>query len=171
MPTKDYFVEIIKPLDIIRPYYDRILAVNQNPATNGGFTFSGFQWKKDGINIDGATGAYLYFFNRPIDTDEYTVTLTTNDGLILPTCGKVGQILKQSAESTLKAYPNPAQSSLTVENTEWKNASVISLYDRNGAKVRVYPVTGFQTEINVSSYPSGIYILQSGSKSTTIIIK
>jgi hypothetical protein len=171
MPTKDYFIEITKPLDIIRPYYDRIMALNLNPATNGGFTFSAFQWKKNGINIDGETGAYLYFFSRPIDTDEYTVTLTTNDGQILPVCSKSGQILRQVPENTLRAFPNPAQSSITVENTDWENASDITLYNKTGIKLQMYPVSGFQTEINVSAYPSGTYIMQSGNKSTIIIIK
>jgi hypothetical protein len=170
-PSTDYPVEIVKPLDVIRPYYDRILAVNLNPATNGGFTFSAFQWQKNGANIDGETGAYLYLSDAFFATDECTVTLTTDDGQILPACSKPGQLPAPGSESALKAYPNPAQSSLTIENTEWKSASVITLYNKTGAKVRIYPVTGFQTEINVSGYPSGTYILQSGNKSTTIILK
>jgi hypothetical protein len=168
---KDYQVEIIKPLDVIRPYYDKVLAVNLNPTTNGGFTFSAFQWQKNGVNISGETGAYLHLPNTPIAVDEYTVTLTTSDGQILPTCAKPVQLPVQGLESTLKAYPNPARSSVTVENTNWKDASNITLYDKNGAKVRIYPVTGFQTEINVSAYLTGTYILQSGNKSTIIIIK
>jgi hypothetical protein len=170
-PAKDYVVEIMKALDIIRPYYDRVLAVNLNPATNGGFTFSDFQWKRNGKEIAGETGAYLYLPNNPIDTDEYTVAIHTNDGQTIPVCAKLGQILKQGSESTLRAFPNPAQSSVTVENTDWENVSDITLYNKTGVKLRMYPVSGLQTEINVSAYPSGTYILQSGNKSTLIIIK
>jgi hypothetical protein len=170
-PIIDYRVEINKPTDIIRPYYDGILAVNLNPATNGGFTFSGFQWTKNKTDIAGETGAYLYLPQTPLATDEYTVTLTTDDGQTIVACPKLGQILTQNSESILRAYPNPAQSSITVENTDWENASDITLYNKTGVKLQMYPVSGFQTEINVSAYPSGTYILQSGNKSTIIIIK
>jgi hypothetical protein len=171
-PTKDYILEIIKPLDIIRQYYDKILAVNLNPETNGGFTFSDFQWKKNGIDVSGETGEYLYLSSRPLPTDEYMVTLTTTDGQVLPTCAKVlGQSPLKSSESLLKAFPNPAQTEITIENADWEQDANIVLYDKSGVKLQTYPVTGFQTIINVSTYPAGNYIIQSGKLSTTIIIK
>jgi hypothetical protein len=171
MLSKDFVLNIIRPLDIIRPYYDKVLAVNLNAATNGGFTFSGFQWKKNGKNISGETSAFLYLLSSPLPTDEYGVTLTTNDGQVVSSCTKQwAQLQMRSSETVLKTYPNPAQTDLTVENEDWESSSSLIMYDKNGTKMQVYPLTGAQTRINVSNCVPGIYLLQTGNQSAKIIV-
>jgi hypothetical protein len=171
MLPKDYFIEIIHPLDIVRPYYDKVLAVNLNTTTNGGYTFSGFQWKKNGKDIQGETAAYLSLSSIPLSIDEFNVILTTDDGQVFPTCSKQWiQYQKKDPETVLKAYPNPAQTDITVENEDWEESSSLILYDKNGKKMQTYPLTGIQTRINVSNCVPGIYILQTGSQSAKIIV-
>ena len=43
---------------LIEQRWDDVLTVNNNPETNGGFTFYSYQWYKDDILIPGATGQY-----------------------------------------------------------------------------------------------------------------
>jgi hypothetical protein len=169
-PVKDYMIEIIQSLDIILPYYDKVLAVNLNTETNGGYTFSGIQWQKNGQNIPGKTDAYLYV-SSPHLADEYGAVLTTNTGQVLLSCIKQYQPQSRSADPVLMVYPNPVQDHITVENEEWEKTTDIVLYDKNGIKLQTYPVSGFQTSININGYPEGTYILQSGKLSTKIIIK
>jgi hypothetical protein len=43
---------------LIEQRWDNVLTVNNNPKTNGGFTFYAWQWYRDIIPIPGATGQY-----------------------------------------------------------------------------------------------------------------
>jgi hypothetical protein len=82
-----------------------------------------------------------------------------------------GLISPESPENKLKVYPNPVDISLTVENAKWKDSSFITLYNVNGIKVRMYPVAGLKTAINTNDIPVGIYIVEAGKQTTTIIKK
>ncbi|GHT39651.1 hypothetical protein AGMMS49965_06270 [Bacteroidia bacterium] len=81
------------------------------------------------------------------------------------------QLPTLSSEPVFKVYPNPAQDYITVENAKWESASVITLYNTTGVKVRTHPVAGLKTVINTSNLPAGIYIVESGKQTTTIIIQ
>ena len=55
-----------------------------SPNYNGGFTFTAFQWYKDGVAMPGETHSYLY---QPLDMNAtYYAELTRPDGVIITTC-------------------------------------------------------------------------------------
>lgn len=74
--------------------------------------------------------------------------------------------------NSLKVYPNPVSSVLTVENNE---AGLISLYSLTGAMVYSKVADGQKQNIDVSSFNKGVYVLKFeskfGTKASRVIIK
>jgi hypothetical protein len=151
---------------LLRKYWDNVIAVNLNAATNGGYRFTAFQWTLDGEPIHGETGAYLHLTDSP--AGRYGVILTTSDGLTLPVCE--GVEMPAIKTSGLKVYPNPAVSSATVENPDWQNVPRMQLYDMSGRLIREYYSGGINTTINVNDIPAGTYILKAGNKTNKLLI-
>jgi hypothetical protein len=172
--TQDYNLAVIRPFDvsIIRRYWNDVLAVNLNPNTNGGYTFTAFQWTQNGQPLASQTGPYLYFppVSLPV-SGHYGVWLTTTDGQVMPTCSEL-QITPAAKQAPpgLLAYPNPARYAVTFENPQWETARQTDLIALNGNIVRSYSSARIQT-LDVSGLPAGLYILRSGAYSVKIIIE
>lgn len=67
-------------------------------------------------------------------------------------------------EESLSVFPNPVVEALNIQaNVELKNA-VLYLYNTNGQLVYEQVFTGYSHQINMSSLPSGNYILNMRSK-------
>jgi hypothetical protein len=169
--TKDYTITIIRPFDvsIIRAYWNDVLAVNLNTATNGGYTFSGFQWTRNGQNMANETGPYLYFPISPATSDRYSVLLTTGEQT-LPVCSGVQVTPAAVQQGGLLAYPNPARHTVTLENPQWETAKQTDLINLSGNVVRSYPSAHIQT-LNVSGLPVGLYILRADVQTVKIVIE
>ncbi len=68
---------------IVEQKWNDVLAILNNKY-NGGYTFTAYQWYKDGMPLTGETGPYLY---QPLDTtSEYSVALTRSDGTTIKSC-------------------------------------------------------------------------------------
>jgi hypothetical protein len=169
--VQDYTIAVTRPFDasIIRTYWNDVLAVNLNTATNGGYTFTGIQWTKNGQPIANETAPYLYIITPPSTADRYSVLLTT-DGQTLPVCREVQITLAAAPPASLQAYPNPAHYTVTVENPQWETATQTDLISLSGNVVRSYPSARLQT-LNVSGLPVGLYILRAGALTAKIVIE
>jgi hypothetical protein len=168
--TKDYTVTITRPFDasIIRSYWDDVLAVNLNTATNGGYVFTDFQWTKNGKPVPGAATPYLYLTAPSSDFDRYNVLLTTG-GKTLPVC-RGTQARPVKTQTALLVYPNPARHTVTVENPQWEAIKQINLINLNGNIVRTYTSAPLLT-IDVSGIPTGLYLVQAGAQTLKLIIE
>ena len=81
----DMYLPLNFPSNIIFQRWDDVLSVYGSDY-NGGYTFEGFQWLRDGQPIDGATRSY-YYEEGGLDMDaEYQVQVTLPDGVKLYTC-------------------------------------------------------------------------------------
>ncbi len=90
------------PEYIFRQKFDNVLAV-YTTAFNGGYTFTGYQWYKDGEPIDGATSS-IYHTTDPLPAGAtYYVLLTREDGLVLPSCEQTIEGDNANAQSAPKA--------------------------------------------------------------------
>ncbi|MDR1090674.1 MAG: Ig-like domain-containing protein [Prevotella sp.] len=171
--SKEYKITVTRLFDIsiIRQYWDNVLAVNLNPATNGGYRFAGYQWYKDGEPVAGNEGTrpHLYLHDRGM-SGEYSVELTTVDGETLSVCGSIYMNVVNTGQA-LKVYPNPAKSYITVENGKATSNDLINLFDINGRMAGKYQGTGAQTTVDVSGLRPGYYILRVGNQAATIIIE
>ena len=93
--------------DIVIQKYNNVLIVNNNPETNGGYSFVSYQWYKDGVQV--GTGQYYSAGENSDDLlDEnahYSVKITTEDGEELQTCDFT---IEMNIQATLAVSPNPA---------------------------------------------------------------
>lgn len=81
--------------------WDDVLSI-RNTEANGGYTFSHFQWLKNGQPIEGATLSY-YYEPGGLDTDaEYRIEVVTSDSLSLSTCAFYPQPYTKPQESPKK---------------------------------------------------------------------
>jgi hypothetical protein len=169
MTATDYDITILVryPSYILRQYWNDVLAVNLNPKTNGGFQFIGYEWTRDDRVLFGEAGPYLYFNGNPI-AGTYTVNLTRDDGVTIPSCPFYydGQL----QENVLKVYPNPASISATVVNPEWETVKTMELYNSVGLLVCQYPCGALKTEIDVMGLRTGWYVLRVGKQSINLVI-
>ncbi|RYD97014.1 MAG: T9SS type A sorting domain-containing protein [Sphingobacteriales bacterium] len=179
-----YNITIIKPFsfyDIVRQKFNNVLLVNNNPQTNGGYDFVGYEWFKNGQSI----GKGQYYSagnseNNVLDnTADYMVKLTTRDGQVLQTCSdKV--VLQNTLEA--KLYPNPIESGkvVTVEadfpEDEIKDMQ-ISLYSISGQLIKTLKSSTVKTEVQLpdSSTDGNMYLVvietASFKKSLKVIVK
>jgi hypothetical protein len=111
-----------------------VVVVNNNPETNGGHTFVGYQWYRNGILIPGAI--YSNYQELGGLNGFYSVELIEQgeDGSMVTymTCETYF-----SSASTVRAYPVPA----TV-NQEITLELDLSAEEMNGAVLDIYNVTG-----------------------------
>ena len=71
----------------------------------------------------------------------------------------------ESQTETFGIYPNPAFTTLTVENG---NATEISVFNTIGQKVKQITAHAEKTDIDVSDLPNGLYLIILGGKSASI---
>ena len=89
------------PADLIFQRWDDVLSL-RNTSTNGGYTFTAFQWYKNGEPIADATRSY-YYADGGLDSDaEYQLELTDERGVTLRTCAFVPQAYNKA----IKLFPN-----------------------------------------------------------------
>jgi hypothetical protein len=139
--------------------WNNTLSVINNPANNGGFTFTSYRWFRNGQEFcttqwwsAGSNGETLS------TTDEYQVEMTTSDGKVLRTC--ISRVTLRSM--SLKAYPNPVSSGQTINieadiDNELLENAVIEVNDLSGNRIEVLKVRGQVTPV-VVRHPAGIYI-------------
>ncbi|MCQ2321946.1 MAG: T9SS type A sorting domain-containing protein, partial [Bacteroidales bacterium] len=71
----------------------------------------------------------------------------------------------ESQTETFGIYPNPAFTTLTVENG---NATEISVFNALGQKIKQVTAHGEKTIIDVSDMPNGLYLIILGGKSASV---
>ena len=121
-------------LPIMDIRWDDVVVVNNNPETNGGHTFVGFQWYKNGVLIPGAI--YSNYQEKGGLNGFYSVELIeqAEDGSMVTymTCQTYF-----SAASSVRAYPVPAN-----VNQEITIELDLSAEELEGAVLDIYNVTG-----------------------------
>ncbi|MDR0692627.1 MAG: T9SS type A sorting domain-containing protein, partial [Prevotellaceae bacterium] len=175
-----YTLEIAKPFkfdDVVKMRWDNTLTVINNPANNGGFHFTSFVWYGDGRLITanqsfsaGNTGQTIdpaISYHVALEADEYTGALNTCPSLIA---------LRHSA-ADMVAYPNPAQSNgfvfveINMDEAQLDHAE-IEIFNIVGVSVGKVRVAGQITPVNMSSLPTGVYLLNlRGKKDLNKIVK
>lgn len=147
--------------DLISQKWNNTLTINNNAATNGGFTFTGYKWFKNGE----AVGNKQYYSAGSKATDyldetaSYMAEVITDSNELLRTC-EGSPIITQSEKFIL--YPNPAKTGETItvdsglENEVLKNA-YLSVYATSGVCVLQQKVDSRVTTFSVNQ--SGTYVL------------
>ncbi|ALM48391.1 hypothetical protein AMR72_05450 [Flavobacterium psychrophilum] len=86
--------------------------------------------------------------------------------------GKFSLIVDEDDEASLQVYPNPAKElvNITMENTTLQSVTVIGIDGKTVLNVNV-PVNDGNYPLNISSLPSGVYILNITTQSGKVISK
>lgn len=123
------------------------VAISQNASTTS-----------ETINYTAAAGTYyaqVYGYNN---ANSATVCYTLK--VALGTASK--DIIAQTAsdKKLLAVYPNPARTKVTVNLTGYKGVSEMKLYDANGKQVAVYRTPQITSQIDISKFANGLYLLK-----------
>lgn len=167
------------PISItVLPYLTPSISITANPATplspwqmvsftatavNGGASPQ-YQWKRNGVDIQGATAQY-WSANNLSDKDTICCVLTssyfcpqpataTSNCIVVQVLTGVGDI----QDSKLKIYPNPVNDRLIIEGAAIN--SVIQVYDILGREILRDKITKEKFSLNTSGLSTGTYILQ-----------
>jgi hypothetical protein len=163
--------------DIVMQLFDNILYINNNAERNGGYTFTDYQWYKDGELVD--TGQYYIAGKRGeiVNVNEkYTASMHTNDGKALSVCwGYLEKTAGTTAES-ITPYPNPVQKGGTIkllcphgyfDEQPSKQARIVN---SSGSVVMIQTITADNTEIEMPSL-TGSYMVVIDNDIAKIVVK
>ena len=126
------------------------------------------------INYTAAAGVYyarVYGYNGVNSaTSCYTLKVA------LGTATKSADISQSvSDKKVLSVFPNPAHSKININLTGYKGVTQITLYDLNGKQVAVYRTPQINSEMDISKFAKGVYLLKiitsSGEIMNTKVIK
>jgi hypothetical protein len=167
--TKTYTITVERRFgffDIAKQKFDNVLLVNNNPQTNGGYKFVGYEWYID----DRLVSTNQYYSAGDTSQDllsenaSYYLRLETENGDILQTCtGEVSLVHDFKAS----LYPNPNQPG-RVLNIEMDGLGLtankemeINLYSLQGGLIRQWKTQKQISQVNLpESLMAGVYIVR-----------
>jgi hypothetical protein len=157
--SKTYDI-LIKP-NIVIQRWDDVLAVNCVPETNGGYTFTEFQWYRgDGTLLFGETKSYLYVTDAyGFGNEYYVVAKTMKDGAPFDYVSCPKQIDRNALNNlAISLYPNPVKGGdyVTVQVSE---TAVLHLTDYSGTVLKTVTVGAGTSTVQMPNLP-GVYIIQ-----------
>ncbi|MDR2887052.1 MAG: MBG domain-containing protein, partial [Bacteroidales bacterium] len=147
--------------------WDNTLTIINNPANNGGYTFSSYKWYR-GATENGpwtnfaegqswSAGPSRELLN---ETDWYYAEVTTTDGTVLHTCP--GQVVLKNIMKAV-VWPNPAAKGQTVyvqvdtDDESTLDGAVIEVYNASGNRIDHLQAQGRYTPVP-ASYQAGVYL-------------
>ena len=158
-------------LDVIFQFRNYMLSVNNNAATNGGYTFTHYTWYKNGEQIWEGTptpeqeGNYYYTGGANLDMNaEYWVVLRDTENQILTSCSYVPTVLVPNTD--IKVYPTivssknsePVYVEIITEGNEFEDAT-IDIYNIWGWNLGTFKSNSRITSITLPNV-AGLYILK-----------
>ena len=166
---------------ILRWTFNNILlpdSTTDEPGSNGFIRFFISPKPNLPLGTEVRNSADIYFdFNPPIITNQ---TLTTFDtisftdpslsGAVTVITGLEGTV-SASNSNAASVFPNPAQNQLTVWWPKAVTNATVTLMDLTGRRLQTKMVNGSRTELDLSSYGTGTYILQVVTKSSVQTVK
>jgi len=161
--STSYTLTINRPLpffDIVVKRWNNTLTVINNPANNGGYTFTSFKWFRDGVEIGTDQSWSAGPNGESIPAGDYRVEVTA-DGFngVIKSCI---EFIAASRSMSVIAYPNPVGSGqllnidIDVDDNMLEGAT-IDVYNIAGSRVAQLSVQGRLTTVPIN-YASGVYI-------------
>lgn len=162
---KDYTLKVEVPFkssDIISQKWNKVLTVNNNLNTNGGFVFTDYEWFKNGVSV--SKKQYYSAGNKADEVlspaDVYSVAMKMNEGDEIHVCPF--QVLAQKTVS-VNVYPNQVRIGEKIcidaqmETDMLKNSNV-DIYSLEGNFIKKINMTDPKTYFDMSE--SGVYVLK-----------
>lgn len=162
-------IDILYSASIIEQKWNNVLAL-LNSKYNGGYTFTAYQWYKNGEPIAGETGSYLH---QDLDmTADYSVLLCRENGVFVQTCP-----FRPTPHTDIDINPLPTlahiSQNLPIRNNKEKPIVKTTIYDAIGEIKSAISVTGDTSYITAPA-SAGHYIVhityQDGTTATQHLI-
>ncbi|GHV66754.1 hypothetical protein FACS1894199_10830 [Bacteroidia bacterium] len=158
--------------DIVGMMFNNVLYVNNNPANNGDYKFSHYEWYRNGQPIGFDQQHYSAGPTRTnlLDRDaDYSVTVTTIDGKVLHVCP--GKVSSESVFSLLRAYPNPASQGAKIRlESPAADGTPVRIYNMSGELV------GSRQTLNgtmqfTAPQAAGVYLLTVDGETVKVLVE
>jgi hypothetical protein len=152
--------------------YNNVLYVNNNPANNGGYRFTAYEWYRNGQPV--GTGQYYTAGSARSDMldalAQYGLTLTTIDGKVMHTC--LSATIRPETASALVVYPNPVYrgATATLEYPALSDNTVVRIYTLTGQLIRTQKLTGSRTVLSLPP-TFGLYLVTVNGETVTILVE
>jgi uncharacterized repeat protein (TIGR02543 family) len=163
--ARNYTLNVAAPLNVGSLYYQRwndVIAVNRNPATNGGHNVSEIRWhKKDGTPA--GNGGFIHVQSTESVNDYYSEVKTVETNA----WHKVCTTEETRSLDKIAAYPNPVPrgEKLTLKLPDTYAGGVLNIYDIKGGLVKSgQPLPATVNSIDMSEFASGVYLLRISDK-------
>lgn len=124
-------------------------------------------------NISGGTAPYTYAWSdgettqtiSNLEAGTYTVTVTDHNGCFETTSATIGisyaaGISTVTDELSFSVYPNPAGSQAFIQLDKLTGNTSFKLENVLGQVLQSRPLADMQTQLDLSSYPDGVYIIE-----------
>jgi hypothetical protein len=154
-----YTVKVFVPINEDKLYFKRwndVIAINRNPATNGGYhNISEIRWYKNGSIVSNKN-----YIQIETESDNYYAEIRINDEWHR-VCGEPIKLDK------IIAYPNPIprNESLKLQLPDVFVGGTLNIYDIPGTLQRSgVPLSATNIDVNISNLSSGIHLLHFISK-------
>jgi uncharacterized repeat protein (TIGR02543 family) len=177
---KTYTITVQQNLNssLLRQLWNGVIALNLNPLTNGGHTFTEFMWFLDGNPIyengDIVRDKYLYVASGLQDNGSYNAVIKTSLGETLEVCP---YIYHKSSEAFLAAFPNPVSRGSTLRvllpsqrgEKEQENLYII---DQQGRMLQTVSVDKNSKEVflSVDWWDFGVYTIKFGYDVIKVVV-
>lgn len=161
---KNEYILVIQKMfdfeDIIIKKFDCRLIINNNKATNGGFSFKKIYWIIDGVETE---GSQIYSPNSDLlpETSVYSARLISTDNKELQVCP---QVLANKKNETVKVYPNTVNASQVInikadsENVSASRNTKVEIYSISGLLIKSLILNKEHTQITAPDN-KGMYII------------
>jgi hypothetical protein len=139
--------------------------VKNNPSTNGGFTFTEYEWKRNEVVV-----STVQYYTAEVFDGTYKVKLITDKGKVINVCEKT--IFSSAATASLRAHPNPVSkgSRIALSTTNIPVGTEILIYDIQGRLTATTSVTGNQTDILLPQI-TGTYLILVNGETIKIVVE
>jgi hypothetical protein len=77
----------------------------------------------------------------------------------------------EQRKEAIKVYPNPAKDKITIESQAPLYENYITVFSANGIVLLEQSLTGRETTINISRFPSGIYFVRFSNEKIVEVIR
>ena len=158
------------------PWNDNVLISFTATPTNGGNN-PGYQWKRNGANVQGATNAvWGVNANQLSENDKICVLLTSKYRCPQPDTASSGCINTQFTgvgdvdnDKNIKVYPNPTKNAITISSA--KTIEKVELSNLLGQKLILREGNATTMTISLEGFAPGMYIIKVNDSYVERVVK
>ena len=134
-------------------------------------SLSSYQWLNCDSNFAIIPGATNQLFIAPADGN-YAVEVTTGSCVDTSACINVTNVgIEEQYVTNYKIYPNPTNDIINIKVNNINDNTIYQLTTIEGKQLIIGKIVDNTTEINLSNYPKGIYLLKIHSEVNTSLHK